>query len=147
MQNKKIFIAMLVVASCGMAFSGYLSYYNLWGPGCEHSFVSCGPSPVQILGLPTCVYGFFMFLVAAALSGIGIVKQRGKLMVAVLVVAVCGSLFAGYLSYYDLVVQNIPFSEMPACVYGFIFYAIILVCAICGVRKHHSNADANGINH
>ncbi len=53
----------------GTIFSGTLSYLELFGSG----GLTC-PSPGApgtIFGYPACVYGFFMFLVLAVVSGLG----------------------------------------------------------------------------
>ena len=68
MRHKTATIIVLIVALGGMIFSGYLSYTNLWGSGCQEALIKCGGAKtVEIFGLPTCVYGFFMFLIEAVL--------------------------------------------------------------------------------
>ena len=58
-----------VVSLAGLAFSGLLTYNEIRG----ESAVSCPApgAPGTIFGYPACVYGFFMYLVIAALSLIG----------------------------------------------------------------------------
>lgn len=58
----------------GTAFSGTLSYLELFGA----SAMSCPApgAPGTILGYPACVYGFFMFLVLAIISGAGVRAAR-----------------------------------------------------------------------
>jgi uncharacterized membrane protein len=54
----------------GTAFSGTLSYRELFGTGA----LSC-PSPGApgtLLGYPACVYGFFMFLIITVIAGAGL---------------------------------------------------------------------------
>lgn len=58
----------------GTAFSGTLSYLELFGA----SAMSCPApgAPGTILGYPACVYGFFMFLILALVSGAGVRAAR-----------------------------------------------------------------------
>ena len=61
----------------GLLFSGYLSYYELFVPGgCSQAIVSCGTKNVTIANLPACVYGFFMYLIVASISGITLIRNR-----------------------------------------------------------------------
>ena len=58
-----------VVSLAGLGFSGMLTYQELWGT----SPTSC-PSPGApgtVLGYPACVYGFFMYLLVAVISFLG----------------------------------------------------------------------------
>ncbi|MFA6197764.1 MAG: vitamin K epoxide reductase family protein [Patescibacteria group bacterium] len=125
----------LVFGLGGVIFSGYLSYYNIWGSGCEHAFISCGGAKaVKIFGQPTCVYGFFMFLITAILSLIGLAKSS-KLgwLKSVFVVALIGTLFSLSLSIYELWIIDTTVNGLPACVYGFFFYAVALIASIFGL--------------
>ncbi|HEX2881843.1 MAG TPA: hypothetical protein VHO25_20095 [Polyangiaceae bacterium] len=70
MTAKRALQIILIVGLCGLSFSGFLTYRELFEP----SALSC-PSPGEpgtILGWPACVYGFFMYLlvVLAALWGL-----------------------------------------------------------------------------
>lgn len=65
----------LVVSLGGMAFSGILTYRELFGS----SALAC-PSPGApgtILGYPACVYGFFMYGILVCLSVFGLTGARG----------------------------------------------------------------------
>ena len=138
MKFKTIFIAILLAGLGGAAMSGYLSWFNLWGPGCTNAFLKCGgPEPILIFGLPTCVYGFFMFLLTAILAVIGMMKTNMRAYLnALLVVTIVGVLFSGFLTYYELFVQDYELSSLPACAYGLILYAIALVFTVIGLKKH-----------
>lgn len=137
MKRKTALIVALVLAIGGMIMSGYLSYYTLWGPGCTETIISCGgPKPILIFGLPTCVYGFFMYLIVAVLAVAAMQRlQMKSLMKTMLAVAIVGVGFSGYLSYYELFIQDIPFTDLPACVYGLVFYILILAFVIIGLRS------------
>jgi uncharacterized membrane protein len=62
--------AILAVSVAGMAFSGYLSYTELIRSGCIVG--GC----TYLLGLPTCVYGFFMYTLVFLISILGL-KSKG----------------------------------------------------------------------
>ena len=47
----------LVISICGILFSGYLSYSELTKQTCP-----IGGGCTTVFSLPTCVYGFFMYL-------------------------------------------------------------------------------------
>jgi uncharacterized membrane protein len=50
----------------GMLFSGYLSFGEFF-PGASGGAV-CAIASTKILGLPTCIYGFVMYLIVGALA-------------------------------------------------------------------------------
>ncbi len=116
----------LVSAMLGTLMSGYLSYQNYFGEGCKKAFLSCGVgnTKVLIIGQPTCIYGFFMFLLTMILVMIAWVKTEAKrIVLATLIVTTIGVLFSGFLAFYEIVVlKALAAGTMPACVYGLIFY-------------------------
>ncbi len=58
----------------GMLFSGYLSWGELF-PGAPAGF-ACAAASARILGVPTCVYGFAMYLVIGILSFLALKGKR-----------------------------------------------------------------------
>lgn len=63
----------LVIGLCGVAFSGYLSYGELTGTcasGCPVIRPSAG-----VFGIPSCIYGFFMYLTIVIVSLFGLRKR------------------------------------------------------------------------
>lgn len=62
----------------GVAFSGTLSYREVFGA----SAAACPApgAPGTVFGYPACVYGFFMYLVLAAISGVGLWSGRRALI-------------------------------------------------------------------
>lgn len=62
----------------GVAFSGTLSYREVFGA----SAAACPApgAPGTVFGYPACVYGFFMYLVLAAISGAGLWSGRHSLI-------------------------------------------------------------------
>ena len=56
-------------------------------------------------------------------------------------IAVLGMAFSGYLSYTELFAQSCPVNGgcsmvggIPACVYGFVMYAIVLIIGVLGLK-------------
>lgn len=137
MKLKTIYFLVLIFAIAGMALSGYLTYQNYFKEGCAEALITCGSEPVEIFGLPTCVYGLGMFLAVAILSLI-LLKNENKRSVlrAVFVLSIIGTLFAGSLTYYELAVQGVE--TLPACVYGGVLYLLILIFSWIAVAKPQS---------
>ena len=67
MQAEKAVSVILWIALIGVLFSGYLSYTELTGGVCG-----------LILGLPSCVYGFVMYLIVFLICIIAVLKARKK---------------------------------------------------------------------
>lgn len=57
MPKEKAFKIILVLSVAGVLFSGYLSFQELFLKNCT---LGCSNTE-NILGLPTCFYGFIMF--------------------------------------------------------------------------------------
>ncbi len=135
---KLLQIAIAAVAVGGILFSGYLTYFNLFGPGCDAAVISCsgGGAAVQIFGLPTCVYGLVMFSVIFLLALASIAKpteERGYR--ALFAIAVFGFLFSGFLSLYELFIALPHPTSLPACVYGLAMYTVLVGLNIYLFRK------------
>ncbi len=64
-----------VLAIGGLAFSGYLSYRELFGPPGAATCPSVG-APGTVLGSPACVYGFFMYLAIAVIAAVALARRR-----------------------------------------------------------------------
>jgi len=60
---------------------------------------------------------------------------------AIMWLSVAGMLFSGYLSYTELVARVCALgsctavSGIPACVYGFVMYAVVFVISILGIKS------------
>ena len=113
----------LLFALAGLAMSGYLSYYNIWGGGCHDAVVTCGAGDKQVLifGQPTCIYGFFMYLLALIVLLMAWRKPAHGLLNTMIAIGVVGALFSGGLSIYELFFLDVEFTSLPACVYGLFF--------------------------
>ena len=64
----------LLFSVFGMLFSGYLSWGELF-PGTPSAF-GCAAASSKILGVPTCVYGFIMYLVVGILSLLALKSKK-----------------------------------------------------------------------
>lgn len=76
MTAKRALQVMLAVSLFGVAFSGFLSYQELFGT----TATSCPApgAPGTVFGYPACVYGFFMYLVLATLAVAGLDAERRR---------------------------------------------------------------------
>jgi uncharacterized membrane protein len=71
---RPLLVAIVVLAAGGLAFSGYLSYRELFG---APELAACSPVGEQgtVLGAPPCIYGFFMYL-AILVLGVAALLRR-----------------------------------------------------------------------
>jgi hypothetical protein len=60
------------IGLAGLAFSGYLSYNELFATCTVGCPIVQAPGP---FGLPACVYGFFMYLAVAMIAALGLRKK------------------------------------------------------------------------
>lgn len=69
-------VVILVLGIGGLAFSGYLSYREVF----TETGATC-PSPGApgtVLGYPACIYGFFMYLAVVVAAAIGLSRARRR---------------------------------------------------------------------
>ena len=74
MTAKRALQVILGIALFGLAFSGYLSYQEVFAAA-----PAVCPSPGRpgtVLGYPACVYGFFMYLAIVAVAALGLRKKK-----------------------------------------------------------------------
>ncbi|MBU6141526.1 hypothetical protein KGO95_00215 [Patescibacteria group bacterium] len=71
---RTILLSLFLISLAGLAFSGVLSYQELWGG----TGISCPApgAPGTVGGYPACVYGFFMYLLLALIAGRGVMLSR-----------------------------------------------------------------------
>ena len=67
----------LALALGGLAFSGYLSYRELFGSSGAPTCTPVG-EPGSALGAPPCIYGFFMYLIIAVLTTLALTRRRAE---------------------------------------------------------------------
>lgn len=117
--------AIAVFALVGTLFSGYLTAYTFLSgrPGCE----------VFYFGLPSCVYGFVVYLLIFIFSSLLYMATRRMKAATMIVLSLFGMAFAAYLTY--TVMSNTSCTTLdifgqPPCVYGLAMFLLILVIAI-----------------
>ncbi len=72
---KPLLVLICVLALGGLAFSGYLSYKELFGAPAAASCMPVG-EPGTMLGAPPCVYGFFMYLLIVVAAVLALTRGR-----------------------------------------------------------------------
>jgi uncharacterized membrane protein len=64
----------LVIAILGMAFSGYLSYTELFAGFCGAAKLGMG-NCTNVFQIPACVYGFVMYLIVLIIAILGLKEK------------------------------------------------------------------------
>lgn len=77
MSPKRALQWIFAISLFGVAFSGTLTYRELFG-GSAMACPSPG-APGTVFGYPACVYGLFMYVVLAVISGLALWKPRNEL--------------------------------------------------------------------
>lgn len=74
MSMKRALQVVLAIGIAGMAFSGFLSYRELFGgaPACT---IGAGGA-TTLLGLPACVYGLIMYAAVTVVAALGLRGAR-----------------------------------------------------------------------
>jgi uncharacterized membrane protein len=75
MQKNTALKIILWIAVAGMLFSGYLSYTELFAGFCASEKLNMGTCSA-VVGIPACVYGFFMYLGVFLVSVAGIKSKK-----------------------------------------------------------------------
>jgi uncharacterized membrane protein len=75
MPMKRALWIILGIGFAGLAFSGYLTYEELFA---AEAAVACNPigQPGTMLGYPPCVYGFAMYLAVVTVASLGLLGGR-----------------------------------------------------------------------
>jgi hypothetical protein len=79
MTAKSSLLLILAVSLFGVAFSGILSYKELFGAGA--ATCPAPGAPGTVFGYPACVYGFFVYLILAGLAAAGLgalAREHGR---------------------------------------------------------------------
>lgn len=74
---KPFLVVILVLGLGGLAFSGFLSYRELFAAA---PVAQCTPigEPGSALGAPPCVYGFVMYLVIVVMAVLALTRRSAK---------------------------------------------------------------------
>lgn len=121
----------LVIATAGILFSGYLSYYTF----------TTGQSACELFffRLPSCFYGLVMYALIFLLCLLMLrSKVRNKVLTVMTVLSIVGILFAGFLTWYVLnnpSCTSLKILGIPPCVYGLAMYIIIFILAYLELRS------------
>jgi uncharacterized membrane protein len=75
-QNLAIKI-IFVISILGLAFSGFLTYQELFVSTSGASCPTPG-APGTVFGYPACVYGFVMYLIIFIISGLGLLHKKNN---------------------------------------------------------------------
>ena len=75
MNPHRALVTIFIVSICGLLFSGYLSYFELFKTAPGASCPTVGPAD-SIFGYPACVYGFFMYMLVAIISLLGLLAKN-----------------------------------------------------------------------
>ena len=71
MKRKTALTAILCISIAGMAFSGYLSFFELFQKVC-----ALGGGCSNLLGLPVCVYGLGMYAAVFVVALLGLKSKK-----------------------------------------------------------------------
>jgi len=130
---KSLIVILVLLASAGLLFSGYLSAVNLLSDACAFN----EPCPI-FLGYPACFYGFAMYLVMFFVTVLGVLGRVGhkKVFLTDGVVSILGILFAGRFVAQEIVQARITGAlGLSTCAYGLIFYVSIFIVSLIGKSR------------
>ena len=78
MTPRRALTLVLIFGLLGMAFSGVLTYGELFAASPDQATCPTVGEPGTVLGYPACVYGFFMYAVIVALAAFGLRAERRR---------------------------------------------------------------------
>ncbi|MFH1712227.1 MAG: hypothetical protein ABH846_03265 [Patescibacteria group bacterium] len=125
------------ITLAGVLFSGYMSGIKFLSDTCAFN----EPCP-YFLGFPACYFGFAMFLALFLITTYAFAKKVKESWpkTANLIVALMGTLFAGYFTANELpdVLSGVAEGYslgLPTCSYGLIFFVAILILSAIPIKK------------
>jgi hypothetical protein len=136
--EKKYFNKIILIFSIiGILFSGTLSYFSMVLGKC----LLKDPCPV-FFGLPSCFYGFILFLTLIILSVLAMLKEkkRDNLMDGIYYLSIIAVLYAIFSASYEVFYLCADGSckyslGLPTCIYGLIMYLVIFFSVFMYRRK------------
>ncbi len=139
MKRLKVIKAVVLLGLGGTMFAGYLAFSKMILGTC-----ALGEACVNILGLPSCVYGFCLFAAILAVSGYAVIAKVSETWVekTLQVLGIVGVIFSAYVSILDIgpwLSSGASYSlVLPSCVYGLAFFIAVLVLAswLVGESSH-----------
>ena len=119
------------LALAGVLFAGYLTYHKVFSGTCA---LTEGCS--YFMGLPTCLFGFLLFLSIFIISIIALfLKTHYKRTIGI--ISFMGILFSGYFSIYELFFAQLNMFNgavyslgLPSCFYGFLMFVVVFVISL-----------------
>ncbi|MFA5992365.1 MAG: hypothetical protein WC796_01520 [Candidatus Pacearchaeota archaeon] len=146
MKKKGLYWTIFIFALIGVLFSGYMTFVKLFSGVCPIT-EGCA----ILLGYPVCIYGLIMFFILFVLICVRLFGVRKKDLESIggvdkglFYVSLIGFLFSLYFSIKELFFNscgtifsgNCHYSlGVPSCVYGFVMYLIIFICAVMIKKK------------
>lgn len=138
MTEKRYHSVLFFITLGGVLFSGYLSATKLFIGTC--AFDEACP---YFLGYPACVYGFGMFLSMFVITAVALFSSSVRVWStkAIVAISVLGTVFSGSFVVREIIgwVRNGGMDGyalgLPTCVYGLVFYILILVLSLWQLRK------------
>jgi uncharacterized membrane protein len=77
MTARRALQVILAISLFGLAFSGILSYHELFGAGA--ATCPAPGAPGTVFGYPACIYGFLMYLLLSVVAALGLrAERRGR---------------------------------------------------------------------
>lgn len=73
---KTALFVILLLGIGGVAFSGYLSYRELFSE--SGAMCPVPGAPGTVFGYPACIYGFFMYLAVVVAAALGLARSRTR---------------------------------------------------------------------
>jgi uncharacterized membrane protein YhaH (DUF805 family) len=129
LSNSAFIVFLLAIA--GALFAGYLSFSKLVLQTCALN-EGCN----YLLGIPTCVYGFVLFVIILVLAWMRLqarsVETFNHLSMQIFWIGVVSILFSGYYAIKDIFFPSAIGTPaytliLPSCVYGFFVFVIIFI--------------------
>ena len=137
MEKKSFVLTTLIFSIIGLLFSGTLSYFSMVLGKC----LLKDPCPV-FFHLPSCFYGFIIFLTILILSLVSLIKEkkRDNLMEWTFYISIIAVLYAIFSASYEIFYLCADGSckyslILPTCVYGLIMYLVIFISALMYRKK------------
>lgn len=130
--------AVSIFSLCGMAYSGYLTYYTL----------TSGSSACELyyFGLPSCFYGLVLYsLVFVPSLSLWMSDRTGKTTISLLALSVAGVGFSGVLTGYIISLHRclaapLTIFGIPPCMLGLAMFSAVFCIATSSLFSARSQS-------
>ena len=75
MKKQTALVTILIISIAGILFSGYLSFTEIFLKFCGAAKLGMGTC-TNVLRVPACIYGFFMYLIVFIISILGLRSKK-----------------------------------------------------------------------